>query len=348
MGNKKGVRLPRASKLEKLGLKREWIEPWALMIENIDRTGSKTWRLWTQRGEKLLCRVDWSKEKIGFICAFLDHLGRNGLRYIPRFIQTADGRRWVSAEDYSFYLCDYIESLPLNLFDRGQLEAAFHIMSQFHRCAESFVPPSESGPGLQRIPWTKQWEADLQTLRYYRGLVSDCQKMSAFDELFLEQANILTSQMDYALRLLQAADYDQLIDLKGQEIVCHGYFKEPCVRYTIRGDIYIDRFDFCHYNLRTYDLGRFLYRVLANCNWSLSVGQQCLNAYQELFPLTNQERRTLAAFLCFPHPAYAYIRAYYEQRSGCSPKDLVAGLRREAMNRGSKERFLNWAQHWFS
>ena len=158
---------------------------------------------------------------------------------------------------------------------------------------------------------------------------------------FIEESDQIISQVDHARSMLWGTDYEYLRD-DYSDTVCHGSFKETNLFWTPSNELYIDRFDDCHYNLRIYDLGRLLYRVMAGCSWKQSTGERILEAYQEREPIAKEENKILAAFLSYPHPAVSYIRAYYEQREGCNPYDLVNGIRRESLRLKDKERFLNW------
>lgn len=346
MSHRKGLRPPRAALLEKVGLQREWIEPWKLTIHDIAQCGRSQWRIDSHRGAKLLRLVDWPAERVEFICAFLDHLGRGGYKLIPRFIRTADGRRWVTTEKGVFYLCDYLDSRPVDLSNPQQLEASFRALGKLHRIAESFSYGADTGISGQ-LRWKTAWEEAMQQLQRYYLEVNEQTPAGALDEVFSELADSLISQMDYALRLLPELEQAGPNHREGLEIVAHGCFKEPYVRLTPSGEIYIDQFANCHYNLRTYDLGSFLYRVMAVSGWERDIGKQCLESYEQLVDLKPYERQSLAAFLCFPHPSWTYLNAFYGKKTDYPAKDLINGLRQEAKKLESKQQFLEWLlQRW--
>ncbi|MDH7479565.1 MAG: hypothetical protein QHH02_06105 [Syntrophomonadaceae bacterium] len=341
MSHRKGLRPPRAAVLEKAGLQREWIDPWNLLIHDAVPCGRNQWRIESHRGAKLLRQVDWTAERVEFICAFLDHLGRGGYKLIPRFIRTADGRRWITTEKGVFYLCDYLESRPVDLSSRQQLMASFRALGRLHLIAESF----SSGPMLGRAGqpgWKTAWEEAIQQLQQYHLGAAERPTAGTLDEVFRELADFLVSQMDYALRLLPETDGKGLNHREGVEIVAHGCFKEPYVRLTPGGEVYIDQFANCHYNLRTYDLGSFLYRVMAVGGWEPAVGKQCLESYEQLVDLSPYENQSLAAFLCFPHPSWSYLNAFYGKKGDYPAEQLIIGLQREASSLESKQRFLEW------
>lgn len=339
MNQRKSFRPPSASKLEKLGLKKEWLVPWDLAIEGIERLGDRIWRLRSHRGEKLLRWIDWDEDRARFICRCLDHLGQNGLRNIPRFIRTSDERRWVSADGGCFYLCDWSERQPVNIRRQGETQRVFRELSRMHLLLKDFSEVYQGPPGLSVQPWNRQWEEDRKLLIEHLDRAETEPVKTPLDSVFLEDSDLVIDQIDRACGRLWETDYEYL---RGDysHTVCHGCFKEPNLFWSPANELYIDRFDGCHYNLRVHDLGRFLYRVMAGCGWDPGVGEEALEAYQELEPIEMEEKKILAAFLSYPHPAVAYIRAYYERREGCSPYDLANGVRRESMRLKSKERFL--------
>ncbi|NPV90447.1 MAG: phosphotransferase [Firmicutes bacterium] len=340
MNQRKSYRPPSASRLEKLGLKREWLAPWDLAIESVERIGDRLWRLRSHRGEKLLRRVDWDEDRARFICRCMDHLGRNGLRSIPRFIRTSDGQRWVPTGDGCLYLCDFLERRPLDIKRPEEMQRVFRELSRVHHLLKDLPIEYQGPPGRSAQPWSQQWEEDRRILIGHLDRAETEPVKTTLDSVFLEESDQVVNQIDRACGRLWETDYEYL---RGDysHTVCHGNFKESNLFWTPANELYIDRFDGCHHNLRVYDLGRFLYRVLSECGWDPVIGAGALEAYQELEPIDKEENKILAAFLSYPHPAVAYIRAYYERREGCNPYELANGIRRELMRLKSKERFLD-------
>ena len=168
MNQRKGFRPPSASKLEKLGLKKEWLAPWDLAIESVERLGDRHWRLRSHRGEKLLRRVDWTEDRVRFVCECLDHLGRNGLRNIPRFIKTSDDRRWVSTGNGCLCLCDYLERRPIDIKDPKEQETVFRELSRLHYLLKNLSLKYPEPADFSVQSWNQQWEEDRNRIKYYR------------------------------------------------------------------------------------------------------------------------------------------------------------------------------------
>jgi CotS family spore coat protein len=255
-----------------------------------------------------------------------------------------DDRRWVSVDKGCLYLCDYQERRPISISDQQELETVFRELSRMHQLLKGFSP---GPPGSSPLPFSQQWETDRERLLDYRGRSDAKDRKNAFESFFLEESDRIVSQVDKACRLLWDTDYEYL---RGDysDTVCHGSFKETNLFWTPLNELYTDRFDDCHYNLRTYDLGRLLYRVMAGRGWDPGLGKSLLEAYQELEPIDKEENKIMAAFLSYPHPAVAYTRAYYEQREGCSPHDLADAMRRESLRLKNKETFIDWLTLWKS
>lgn len=330
--------------LEKLGLRPEHLAPWKLEIKDIYRLSNNRWRLLSNRGEKILARVSWPPERLQLLCAFMDHLGRQGYRKIPRFIRTADGRRWVEAGESAFYLYDHYSGITPDFSSSLQVELVFRALSLYHRQAAGFSPPAGSQFADYRGSWPAHWENAREKL------VDLCQQAEKdkgggiFTLVFLQVAPLLISRIDTSLCLLNASEYFTLNEQEEAVTLCHRDFREENLVLTLQQDVFINGFDGCGLDLRIYDLGRLLHRLMIRSRWSLNRTQEALNAYEEVNPLGLVERQVLVAMLVFPFPALSYIGAYNSGRE--VEKRIATALKQELAFQGPREKLFLWLYRW--
>ena len=338
LGTKKKFSGKILTDLEKLGLQPEWIAPWKLDIKGIHRLSNDRWRLLSDRGEKILAKVSLPPARLELLCILFDYLGRRGCRKIPRFIRTADGRRWVTAGNYAFYLYDHHSGITPDFSTSLQVELVFRALSLYHRHAAGFSLPAGTIVSDCRGLWPVYWENALAQLENL------CSRIAGDAEEKLQLVSLLACRMDNAVRLLRASEYFALNEQPEAFTLCHRDFREGNLVLTLQQDVFIDGFEHCGLDLRVYDLGRLLHRLMLRSRWSLNRIQEALSAYEEINPLSLGERKVLAAMLVLPFPALSYLGAYSSSRG--PEKSMAAALKQELAFQVPRQKVFSWLSEW--
>jgi len=339
--------LPPAVKWAQNKLDPKWLDPWDLNVQAINWVSQDCWRIITDRGIKQLIKVNWPEERMLFIQGLLDHLGQAGFKTISRFIRTADDVGWLPIENGYVYLCDWVEGKPINLTEIEQLIQTTRTLAKLHSCIRNFKAPIESNRWDNRGRWPGFWRQSSKQVLAYRDRVENQRVLNLFDRTFIDNFEELYNQMQFALFLLDDSRYLEHLDLiREQPFVCHNSFREANLLLTSKNKIHVFGFEKCMYDLRVYELGRFLQRVLIQANWDISVGQKVLNTYEEEWSLSPVERQIMLAQLWFPYSSWTYVQYYYAGRREIPEKKLMLEMQREKSYQKSREQFLSWAYEW--
>jgi len=332
---------------EQNNLNQDWLVPWGLKVEAIEQIDNNRWKLLTERGIKQLNRVYWKPEQLIFVQTLLDHLGQNGFKAIPRFIRTVDGWAWVSSDKAFLFLCDWVEGIKPNLLNRSHLVCATTTLAQLHYHLKGYLPSGHVSCRDNRGQWPGQWQQVYRLIIDQVKRLGNQREFKAFDNVFLNSYNQILNQIEDAMSLLLNSEYDSLIaGLLKQPFVCHNSYREVNLTLTRQGMLYVFGFENCIFDLRIYELGRYLQRVLCLYDWDLAIGQEVLETYEAVWPLEPAERKILLAQLWFPYPSCSYIQAYYQNGSGLFEKTLTFALQKEINLQSAREQCLEWFYNW--
>lgn len=328
----------------------DWLKPWDLSVQAVYWINPDCWKLKTDRGFKRLVKVNWSEARLFFIQSMLDHLGQSGFKTIPRFIRTMDEAAWVRTDSSSaLYLCDWVEGKPLKLTNPEELSQTTQTLAKLHLCLRNFQAPPGAECWDNRGRWPEIWRQQSKQLQAYRQLAEDAVSIAPnpFDQFFLENYARLQNQLLFALSSLEDSPYQECLEMTAERpFVCHNAFREANLLLTNKQKIQVCGFEKSIYDLRVYELGRFLQRVLIQANWDLGVGMRVLNEYEEVWPLTPAERRIMLAQLWFPYLSWTFSQYYYTGGREIPADQLLRELKREQRGQKARETFLTWAHDW--
>ena len=105
--------------------------------------------------------------------------------------------------------------------------------------------------------------------------------------------------------------------------------------------IHVIDFDYAINDLRVYDLGRFLRSLVSRNQWSWELGQEILDTYSTLRPLSPEEKHVLIAFLTFPRTYWLYAGRYYRNDKNYHEKDILRKFKQCLEEEGQRVTFLN-------
>lgn len=325
-----------------------WLKPWDLSVQAIYWINPDCWKLKTDRGFKRLVKVDWSEGRLFFIQSLFDHLGQSGFKTIPRFIRTIDEAAWVrTGSDSAVYLCDWVEGKPLKLTNPEELYQTTQTLAKLHSCLRTYEAPAGAECGDNRGRWPEIWRQQSKQLQAYRQLAENAADPNPFDQFFLKNFTELQNQLLFARSFLEHSPYWEFVEVTAEPpFVCHNAFREANLLLTNKQKIQVFGFEKSVYDLRVYELGRFLQRVLIQVDWDLGVGMRVLDEYEEVWPLTPAERRIMLAQLWFPYLSWTFSQYYYTGGREIPADQLLRELKREQSCQNAREQFFTWAHGW--
>lgn len=320
-----------------------WPDPavflaWDLRVRRIEAI-QDAYRVLTSDGQYCLKRVSGPPARVEAISDALDYLTRRGFHQLTPFHLTREGRPFFRRGEDCYYLTEWLPGQRPDLSRAEMAVPAVQCLASYHVAAEGFFDRRRAlREHLGRWPQQlTQRAAELRSLKWDWSLEV---RPDRFTELFLSSVDRWVALADWALEVLEAADYpEEVAEFQTRGGLCHG---DPAERNFIwwRGEPFLIDFDTVLVDLPVLDLARLIRRVDQDCQWDLELGGAMLGAYQDVRPLNQREKMLLVALLAFPEKYWRAVHRYYRNREGKSRRHLLHRLEEVEANWDAVNRFL--------
>ena len=310
----------------------------------------------TVEGILLLKEVKVSKKRIPALYELHEYLQNQGYTRTDRIVLTKTGEFLSVLEDGSRYVlklwfrgqeCDIKKPSEL-LAASGNLAKLHTLMC--HRMEHSVMP----GAHLE-----EEYLRHNRELKKVRRFVRGISPKGAFESSFLKYFDQMYQWAAIALEELENSDYEKLYQesvenccmthgeynyhnvlmLSGNNFLANGssgsgnYRKEP---YGIA----TTNFEKFKRDVQVEDLYYFLRKVMEKHGWRERLGDNMLNAYSAIRPLTDSEMEYLKIRLIYPEKFWKIANSYYHSNKAWISTKSIEKLELEIRQTEEKKRFL--------
>lgn len=300
----------------------------------------------TDRGLMLLKEVKVSKKRIPALHELHEYLRSQGCTQTDGIVLTREGEYLSSLEDGSQYLlkcwfqgreCDIKKPAEL-LAASGHL-AKLHVLMQ-HELVNSVTSGEHLG---------EEYLRHNRELKKVRKFMRGISPKGEFESAFLKYFDQMYWWADTAIHELEQSDYEELYN-QSVEACCmtHGeynyhnilvlqgdynYRKEP-------GQIAVTNFEKFKRDVQVEDLYYFLRKVMEKHGWKARLGDNMLNAYSAIRPLTKEETEYLRLRLIYPEKFWKIANSYYHSNKAWISVKSIEKLEVAIRQTEEKKRFL--------
>ncbi len=297
------------------------------------------------QGTFLLKEVTAPAGRIPALCGLYAHLMEQGYSGVDHVVANEEGEYVTTAENGKRYMlrrwfkgreCDIRK--PAELLEASGNLAKLHSLMRAELSAE---PAAE--------PLGKEYERHDRELRKVRKFIRGLTSKSEFETAFLKCFDPMYQWAQSAGELLEGSDYEKLYreSVEGHFwthgeynyhniLVGHGEAKgaPPQILATTN----FDRFK---RDVQVEDLYYFLRKVMEKHGWKERLGDNMLNAYSAIRPLSGREIQYLLIRLAYPEKFWKIANSYYHSNKAWISVKNVEKLNTAIRQTKEKERFLN-------
>lgn len=296
----------------------------------------------TKQGLFLLKEVSVSENRIPVLCELHEHLAKQGYENIDRMIPDRSGNTIVCLEDGSKYIlkrwfqgreCD-IRKTPELLEAAGNL-AKLHVIMK--KNLEQKVPLSEH----MKEVYLRHGRELKKVRRFMRGQ----SPKGEFEFAFLKCFDQMYQWADAAEDLLEHSGYDRLYQ-KSAENYCmtHGEYNYHNIlmqREEYRPGVEATtNFGKFKRDVQVEDLYYFLRKIMEKHGWKERLGDNILNAYSAIKPLSEEEMEYMKIRLAYPEKFWKIASSYYHSNKAWISIKSIEKLQTAIFQTKEKERFL--------
>lgn len=286
----------------------------------------------TDRGTKLVKKLDISKEKIMFEHIAKEKLYNNGFKNIDRFCVSLDGLPYYIFNGFIYTMSDYIDGIECDL--SKNLNDAIVQVAQMHNKAY----------GL------KYFNAPLNLYEFYnkrlieiarlKKRINNLSSFTKLDILILQNYDYYYEQCKKAISILETSNYDEFYkNTQNKGLFCHNNYREENIVINIDG-IYIINFDNCLCDIQMADLANIIRRYMKKPYCQELEAYNLLEVYNKIKSIDKEELKILLAMLTFPYKFTKVCNKYFNKRRSWIQNGITYSLEVYLANKDKNDKLL--------
>ena len=308
-------------------------------------------RTWKGRGA-ILCESDKGllilKEyhgpmnKIYFQDTLLKHIKESGCLLVESILKTKEDELIVYDQDRIPYIVkSYFEGKECNNREVEECRDAVRILAKLHNSSD--MSDWEELVSQPVFHIEKEYEKHNKELKKVRRFLREKSQKTAFEiylmehyDYFFDIALQVTGEMHYYIYDGKTKKQDGFPEFS---IVCHGDYQYHNIIQTADGMALIN-FEKCVRDNPVRDLYLFMRKLLEKNNWSLTLGDTLLCAYNEEKTLSENDYMQLYYRFAYPEKFWKIVNFYYNSGKAWIPGRNMEKLEKLLAQEKVKQEFL--------
>lgn len=292
----------------------------------------------TDVGALLLTEAAVSDHKLPVLEMLLTQISGCGYERVDSIFINKEGELITEAEDGTRYVLKrWFSGRECDVKREQEVLEAVRNLARLHRMMK--LPGEESGefPGnnLQ-----EEFRRHNRELRKVRTFIRNRTAKGTFEQVVLEHFEAMYLWAEQAEKKLLSSAYERLTQTSREEgTIIHGDYNYHNVWMTPKG-IATTNFEHFANDIQASDLYYFMRKVLEKHEWNTELGRAMLRVYQEIMPLSEEERDYLAIRFSYPEKFWKLINSYYHSNKAWIPEKDVEKLRTVIAQTERKKQFL--------
>lgn len=304
----------------------------------------------SNKGRKILKKIDYSIERLNFIFDSLSVI-RKGFSNVLTIERSLKDECYVIWKDGIYILLNLIEGRECSVNNEVDLTIAAQGLAKLHNSSIGIKNKLDmrkykeftDTDNLENI-----YEKALNELDSIGKKVKAFRYPNRFDSLFIETMEYYKQSIEECKALLKDTQYNSLFENSSNFVLCHNDLAHHNILIRDSEAYFID-FDYCNINLRIMDIAQLIIKSIKNYGFEIDKCLSIISSYENIFPLTAEEKKLLYILFKFPEDYYTVVRDYYLKNKDWDEDTFICRLENkinykeemEIFLREYKERFWN-------
>jgi len=293
--------------------------------------------LFTDKGKKILKKVEYSKENLQFIYEAVEYIRRSFNRVIS-FTKTSEGEIYAIWNGELYCVMDVAEGREAQFSNPIDVSIAVKSIAEMHKASEGYRCNYPEKCMLGRA--IDNFNRRLEELRFFKELALLHEYKSGFDEVFLSHVDSYIKEVEESIKFLSSTPYLKLCSEEDKKVICHHDLADHNILINEDKAFFID-FDFAIIDLRVHDLCNFINKAVKNFVFDLEKANSIVEEYSAINHLDKRELDVLKAFLSFPEDFYNISKDYYARRKEWEEETFLDRLMRKLEYKEYRDEFLS-------
>ena len=265
----------------------------------------------------------------------LQQIAQKGLVKADALLSTKEGAFSVKDRDgVSYILKTYYEGRECNIYDRNECIIAMQILARLHSSMDMEEPFEEvrlRSP-LEEYEKRNKELTKIRSFLHKRGQKQVFERMlgNAMD-VYLEQAKQVTEDW--------RSYEERLGDTRNKMSCFHGDYQYHNIIFYEK-EWYVVNFEKCQRGSQISDIYLLMRKLLEKSGWSVTLGKELLEAYQQIRPLSAYDTIDLYYRLAYPEKFWKIANFYFNSRKVWIPEKNMEKLNKVLEQETARQTFL--------
>lgn len=277
-----------------------------------------------------------------FILSAIKHLNNNGFKYAPEIIKTVNGKEYIAIDGFFAYITYWLKGREISYDNPIELALAAKKLAELHKASQGFEVEDNMKPRVGWFKWIEVYRTRRGEILDFRDRIYAKKHKTMFDFYYLQLMEDALEQCDISIDNLCNSNYDirmlEEIKLGG---FCHHDYAHHNILIGDNNELNIIDFDYCIMDSHLHDLSSLLIRAMKYDRWNEERIKIILKAYNEVYPLKQDEIPIMAAFMEFPQDYWQRGIQYYWENKPWDEEFFIKKVKFYADDRECRQEFLD-------
>lgn len=298
----------------------------------------------TSKGLFLLKEVTAPAGRILSLCELYAHLSEHGYESVDYIEPNEDGEYVTAFEDGKRYMLRrWFKGRECDLRKPAELLEASGNLAKLHTIMRVNLSQTARTEKLSHV-----YERHDRELRKVRRFVRSMTSKGEFEIALLKYFDSMYQWAQIAGDLLAKSGYERLYQKSiAENCLIHGEYnyhnilmKDEEIHCAAAGILATTNFDKFKQDIQVEDLYYFFRKVMEKHGWKERLGDNMLNAYSAICPLSDEEMEYLKIRLAYPEKFWKITNSYYHSNKAWISAKSVEKLNTAIRQTKEKERFM--------
>lgn len=290
----------------------------------------------TDKGEKILKKVEYTKEELKFIYSVLSYI-RTKFSRVVDFVKDNKGEVYTIWDGNMYCIMDLVKGKECNFSNPVDLSIASRDLGELHSAAEGFKTNLYTKYNNGKLIDT--FKRRIQEMEFFKNIASVHENKTEFDKIFLKNVDYYIDQIKKSIEILEKSCYYKLCSEEDKIVVCHHDLAYHNILINNNEAYFVD-FDYAIIDLKVHDLCNFINKVIKNFAFDIEKANSIVENYCVKNTLSKREIEVLYGMLTFPEDFYSISKDYYTKRKDWDEDVFLDRLKRKAGYKEDREEFL--------
>lgn len=296
----------------------------------------KVFILITDKGNKILKKINFSIEELEFIYSGIDYIRKHSFDRVFNFQLTKEGKPYVTSGKNVYFIMDLIEARESEYSNPVDISIASQGLGELHKACEGFK--------YNKIRYAcgnaiNSFKRKLHEMELFKNIASIGEDKKEFDEIFLQNVDYYKKEMEESINILEKSSYYKLCSEEDKIVLCHHDLAHHNILVKDEKAYFVD-FDYSVIDLRVHDLCNFINKVEKFSAYDIDNAKSILQNYFINNRLDKRELEVLYGMLMFPQDFYTIVKEYYTRTKDWEYETFLDKLTRKNDLKEDRREFI--------